>query len=110
MTTVHTKCERCDKWTIEREMDYFTEIGLVCMDCRNDLLNENYQKSTNSAPHAQPEEKNQGKPYISDSPVAEIGASGLGHSQKDPIAQEMKGLWDKDWETDEINRRKKVLK
>ena len=48
MTTIYNKCNRCGKWTIEREMDYFTEIGLVCMDCKDELLNENYQKSTKS--------------------------------------------------------------
>ncbi len=37
MTTVYTKCDRCGKWIVERNMDYFTTIGLVCPMCAVEL-------------------------------------------------------------------------
>lgn len=38
MTIVYTKCEKCGKWIVERDMDYFTGIGLVCTECSKKYL------------------------------------------------------------------------
>lgn len=44
MTSVYTKCEICNKWTLERLMDYFSGIGLVCNSCGNEILKKDVKK------------------------------------------------------------------
>ncbi len=38
--TIYTECEKCGRWTEEIGMDYFTGIGNVCPECKDELLKQ----------------------------------------------------------------------